>query len=91
MTPSQLKRLHESHDLDSYFFSRSSMKFFGDTMRNYGVCRTNVYDKSTGEKFEVWELFRKQLVKYGLGTSHYFSDNGQHLASVSPKYDDIYV
>ncbi len=35
MTPAELKRRVEA--TGSVFFSRSSMRFFGDTMRNYRV------------------------------------------------------
>lgn len=35
MTPSELKANVEIRG--SYFFTRKSMKFFGDTMKNYGV------------------------------------------------------
>ena len=37
MNASELKRKVESAGREPYFFTRSSMKFFGDTMRNYGA------------------------------------------------------
>jgi hypothetical protein len=61
MTPSQLKAKVEQGK-DSYFFTRDTMKFFGDTMRNYGV-------RSNGNS---WELYRKKPVKYGLINSAHF-------------------
>ena len=62
MTPSELKYNVETNGWDSYFFTRSNMKFFGDTMKNYG-CRDNG---------DTWELWRKRPVKHGLSSSAYF-------------------
>lgn len=79
MTPAELK-YHVSNGTDSHFFDRSSMRFFGDTMRNYGVrsatIKTN-YDangnySADGVTMEVWELYRRHAVKHGLKTSAYF-------------------
>ena len=39
------------------------MRFFGDTMANYGV-------RDAGDS---WELHRKRPVKYGLQASHFFN------------------
>ena len=63
MTPTQLKRHVEKAGHESYFFSRETMKFFGDTMKNYGV-------RDAGN---CWELYRKKPVKYGLTKSAYFT------------------
>ena len=62
MTVSELKYAVEQAETAPYFFTRKAMKFFGDTIRNYGV-------RSYGE---YWELYRKRPVKYGLDKSHYF-------------------
>lgn len=62
MTPSQLKHKHQTHNPDSHFFTRSSMRFFGDTMRNYGCY----------ELGDVWVLWRKQPVKHGLQSEAHF-------------------
>lgn len=62
MTPSQLKYNHESLNPNSFYFTRDTMKFFGDTMRNYGV-RTHS---------DSYELYRKQPVKHGLKNSAFF-------------------
>ncbi len=35
ITASDIKHKHAFYNPDSYFFDRSSMRFFGDTMRNY--------------------------------------------------------
>lgn len=47
----------------SCFFNRESMKFFGDTMANYGLRSYNA---------NTWELYRKNSVKTGLKDSAYF-------------------
>ncbi len=80
MNSSELKYNVETKTT-SNFFSRDSMKFFGDTMRNYGVCSATIqtnYDENdnwvdNGVMVEVWELYRKHAVKHGLKSSAYFS------------------
>lgn len=66
MNASELK-----YHVGGNFFSRSSMKFFGDTMKNYGVRSATIttYDDSN---VECWELYRKHAVKHGLKSSAYF-------------------
>ena len=61
-------------DTGSYFFDRSSMKFFGDTMKNYYVPKHPVSVKTyTGESVQCWELQRIHPVKHGLQGSAFFS------------------
>ena len=81
MTPSELKYHVECAGHNSQFFTRKTMRFFGDTMRNYGVrsavIRTTYdingnYVGENGVEVEVWELFRKRPVKHGLRESAYF-------------------
>jgi len=58
------------------------MKFFGDTMHNYGVRDGGIIPyhwDDTGNNYsetprmiEVWELYRKHPVKHGLDSSAYF-------------------
>lgn len=80
MTPSELKYQHEKAVPNCFFFSRDSMKFFGDTMKNYGVRSSKLvveYIDGTyldGEKriIDVWELYRKKPVKHGLMTTQFF-------------------
>ena len=61
------------------FFSRQSMKFFGDTMRNYGV-RKNTVTTWDDETVEVWELYRRHAVKHGLKSSACFrTDNFERV------------
>jgi len=38
MTPSQIKAIYQKKHPDGHFFTPKTMKFFGDTMKNYG-CR----------------------------------------------------
>lgn len=81
MTPSELKYQVENRGTESRYFDRLSMKFFGDTMANYGVrsavVRSN-YDEvgnwtnTEGVEVEGWELYRKRPVKCGNKASTYF-------------------
>jgi hypothetical protein len=71
MTPSELKYNIERSGNNPYFFTRKTMSFFGDTMRNYGVRNTTIKDRE-GQTIPVWELYRKRPVKHGLKSSHYF-------------------
>ena len=58
----------------SYFFDRSSMKFFGDTMSNYYVPKATVkVDTYTREGIECYELQRVRPVKHGLNSSAFFA------------------
>ncbi len=82
MTPAELK-YHVEQGQDRFFFTRETMRFFGDTMRNYGVRdggaipyhwddEGNNYNE-TLHMIEVWELYRKHPVKHGLSSSAYFA------------------
>lgn len=62
MTPSQLKAHYEENNPGGHFFTRSTMRFFGDTMRNYGCC----------DGGEFWILHRKRPVKNGVQSNAYF-------------------
>lgn len=62
MTPSDLEYHHERLNPGSHFFDRDTMRFFGDTMSNYGV-------KDLGD---CYELRRKKPVKHGLWSSVFF-------------------
>jgi len=63
MNAAELRYQHELNHPDSKFFSRSIMKFFGDTMANYGVVEHEV----------CYELYRRKPVKHGVDKSAYFS------------------
>ena len=47
MTPSQLKYEVEVAGHERHFFDRKTMKFFGDTMSNYGVRSTVITSITT--------------------------------------------
>ena len=79
MTPSELKYNVEMRG--SYFFTRKTMKFFGDTMKNYGVRDGGEIEINWDEKgnyieiprkIEIWELYRKRPVKHGMWKTTYF-------------------
>ena len=65
MTPSELK--YNVEETGSHYFERSSMKFFGDTMRNYGVCETV-------DECDTWKEAKYLLGEYRLGDryGHYY-------------------
>jgi len=70
MSPSQLKSHVEEAGHDRFFFTKDTMRFFGDRMSNYGVRSAMV--KKGDEDVPVWELYRKNPVKHGLQDSAYF-------------------
>ncbi len=88
MTPSELKALYERNEEGAaLYFTRDTMKFFGDTMKNYGVRKIQVaekWDESKPEPFEAWELYRIKPVKHGLKSSSYFALDGKLLIGVKP-------
>lgn len=59
---SDLKYYYQEKNPSGRFFDRKTMKFFGDTMANYGVRNYGTY----------FELYRRNPVKHGLSKSHYF-------------------
>ncbi len=81
MNASELK-CNVERGQDRFFFTRDTMRFFGDTMRNYGVrnggtipyhwdAEGNNYSEAP-RLIGVWELYRKHPVKHGLRESAYF-------------------
>lgn len=80
MTPTELKALHRRANPAGHFFDRETMRFFGDTMLNYGVRRAKILTREYGV-IDVWELYRKRSVKYGLKSSSYFGLGGQEVFS----------
>lgn len=64
---SDLKLAVENAGHSPHFFTRKTMAFFGDTMRNYGVRKVQVNGES------LYELFRRKPVKHGLRDSAYFN------------------
>ena len=72
-TSSDLKYMHEHHQPHSYFFTRKTMKFFGDTMNNYGVrAQTETIETPCGDKHKCYVLYRRKPVKHGLQSDAYF-------------------
>ena len=71
MTASQLKFYHELHHPNSYFFTRETMRCWGDKMSNFGCINTKLND------IDVYCLYRKKMIsaqhKY-LMDSHYYFD-----------------
>lgn len=91
MSPSELKYHVEQRGDNAHFFSRKTMQFFGDSMRNYGVRTAEVrtaYDaqgnyvgNAGGCVVQCWELYRKRPVKHGLQSSHYFAKDDYRTVS----------
>lgn len=77
MNKTELKEKVEA--TGSHFFERDSMKFFGDTMKNYGVRSASVETHTQGI-VGVWELYRIHPVKNGNQKSAYFrKDNFERV------------
>ena len=72
MNVSELKYQVESHGQEPYFFTRDTMKFFGDTMKNYGVYKSIITTNNV-ESLSVYALYRKKPVKHGLDSITYFN------------------
>lgn len=71
MTSSELKSKVEASGIETHFFDYKTMRFFGDTMRNYGV-REETIDTYSEKNVPVYELYRRRAVKHGLKDSAYF-------------------
>lgn len=76
MTVYELKRKVLENNPNSHFFDRKTLRFFGDSMKNYGVKRTMLDD------IPVFELYRKRIVKHGINKSSYF-----HAVTFDQVYD----
>ena len=72
MKPSELKYKVEQAGNSPYFFDRKTMKFFGDTMKNYGVRKCSVLTNSQ-ISYDCFELYRKRPVKNNNHSSAYFN------------------
>jgi hypothetical protein len=73
MNQYELKANYEEK-IGGYFFSRSTMRFFGDTMANYYVLKNPVDIKTpSGDTVKCWVLTRRKAVKNGLRKDAYFS------------------
>ena len=75
MTPSELKALHLMAQPDSSFFSYDTMKFFGDTMKNFSVRKI---EDANGKL--LYKLTRKRPTRCGsLTWAAYFDRTGKHV------------
>ncbi len=75
-TVGELRYLYSKAVPSGHFFDRRSMRFFGDTSKNYGVRCAKRSDGST-----ILELYRRKPVKHGVSTSHYFTTEGKHVGT----------
>jgi hypothetical protein len=82
MNKSELKANVEA--TGSNYFDRDSMRFFGDTMKNYGV-RSAVVDTYTQTSVDCWELYRIHPVKHENQKSAYFRKD--NFERVHPKLE----
>lgn len=85
-TASDLKYAVENAGHEPYFFTRCSMKFFGDTMKNYGIRQPREIVTGSGETVRAYELVRRRPVKHGLQTSAWF--HAETFARVFPASPD---
>jgi hypothetical protein len=70
-TAADLKHAVQESNREPHFFARDTMKFFGDTMRNYGV-RGPVEVTTATRTLQAFELYRRRPVRHGLQESAYF-------------------
>jgi hypothetical protein len=88
MNASTLKFYYQKHNPNGYFFSRRTMRFFGDTMRNYGVKSRRFLNGpgKHGPGADFWELWRKTPVNGGLRESAFFNKQSfQHVSAFELK------
>ena len=74
LTPSQIRALHLSRDPDGHCFDRKTMRFFGDTMRNFRAVRT----------VEGYRLERRRAVRHGIRAALCFTAEGDYIGTVQP-------
>lgn len=71
-TPSDLKAAYEAENPEGSYFSRESMRFFGDTMKNYRVRGPVLVQTHSRPEVSAYELSRKNPVREGNQGVHYF-------------------
>ena len=81
-TASDLKWHCEQSGKEPHFFTRDTMRFFGDRMSNYGVRKPRPIETFHGPVM-AYELTRKRPVKHGLQSSTFF--NATTFERVFPK------
>ena len=74
LTASDLKFYYEQAQ-GGHFFTRDSMKFFGDTMANYGVRAQTEFVQTYHQKepIECYVLYRRKKTSKGMYKSAYFA------------------
>lgn len=84
MTAYELKVLYYQNNPGGHYFGRKTMRFFGDTMHNFGVRDAGMvkvmdYESGKIKEIEAVMLYRKRPVNGGLhGDVDYFrKDTGQ--------------
>ena len=84
MTSSELKYLYEEANPTGHFFDRKTMKFFGDTMKNFGVTKVKLKSKSYPglDLVDGYVLYRKKPVKHGLHSVAYSTIHGKQAHNV---------
>lgn len=70
-TASDLKFRVEQSGNEPHFFTRSTMRFFGDRMSNYGVRQPREITTHSSKAI-AFELVRRRPVKNGLASSAWF-------------------
>lgn len=83
ITVYELKYRYQQRHPQGHFFDVATMKFFGDTMANYGVRRIHA---------DWWELYRKKacvqeiddFVTVRLTGSHYFHVDSMEETTCNP-------
>lgn len=81
-TASDLIYWHNELNPDSYYFSKSRMKYFGDSVTNYyvpisdGEAKVFKIKTLSGDVVNAYRLDRKKPVKHGYQSSSFFNVNG---------------
>lgn len=86
MRPSELKKRYEENNRPAMYFCRENMRGAGDTMSNYGVMASTVVDMY-GKEREVWCLYRKFPVKYGVQTPTFFDKGSFRIVRTRENYE----
>ena len=86
MTVYELKRFYAANNPEGFFFCSKTMRFFGDTMKNFGVKDGGKIKTMTDngvEEVEVWDLYRRRPVNGGMygHCACFRKDNGQEVFS----------
>ena len=74
MTPSQFKAAYLAVHPNSYYFTRATMGFYGDTMANYKIVDHGNY----------WELSRKRPVRGTNQASVFFTKDTFEQSNTPP-------